>query len=238
LADVMALHGFTQRGSMWDEVALMTGGDWHTPDLPGHGDTPAMGWGSTVSWLATQVEACGPGVTLTGYSMGGRLALAVALEQPAGLDRLVLVAASPGIEDPGAQERRWADDEQTARRIERLGIDLFLTEWLAAPMFSGLGRRPAAWGLRDLRLRQTNSADGLAAAIRLLGQGAQPFLGGRIGELRIELVTVAGTGDDAYLAHARRAAAAAADGLCVEVAGAGHALVGEDPKSIARVIAP
>ncbi|MBU1227310.1 MAG: alpha/beta fold hydrolase [Actinobacteria bacterium] len=237
MADVLALHGFTQRGAMWDEVAAMAGGEWVTPDLPGHGTTPLMDWGSAVSWLVAQVEAAGPGVTLAGYSMGGRLALAAALEQPEGLARLVVMAASPGIADPGARARRQAADEQTAERIERLGIDLFLTEWLANPMFSGLGRRPAAWGSRDLRMRLSNDPAGLAGAVRLLGQGSQPHLGNRIGELRVPLVTVAGSRDEVYLAHAGRMAAAAADGRCVEVGGAGHALVGEDPKAIARVLA-
>ena len=237
MADVLALHGFTQRGAMWGEVASLVGGEWETPDLPGHGQKPPMDWGSAVSWLSGLVEAAGPGVTLTGYSMGGRLALAVALEQPEGLERLVLLAASPGIADPAARSRRRAEDEQAAERIERLGIDLFLTEWLSLPMFSGLGRRPTAWGSRDMRLRQSNQPDGLAAAVRLLGQGSQPHLGGRIGELRVPLVTVAGTGDDVYLAHARRMADTAADGVFIEVRGAGHALVGEDPKTIARVLA-
>jgi len=237
LADVLALHGFTQRGAMWDEVSSVVGGAWVTPDLPGHGGTPPMDWGSTVSWLAELVEGAGPGVTLAGYSMGGRLALAVALERPTWLGRLVLFAASPGIADSLARDRRQAEDEQTAERIERIGIDLFLAEWLANPMFSGLGRRPAAWGSRDLRLRRSNESGGLAAAVRLLGQGSQPHLGDRIGELSVPLVTVAGAGDEVYLMHARRMAGAAADGFCVEVRGAGHAVVGEDPKAVARVLA-
>ncbi|MCJ7725767.1 MAG: 2-succinyl-6-hydroxy-2,4-cyclohexadiene-1-carboxylate synthase, partial [Acidimicrobiia bacterium] len=156
---------------------------------------------------------------------------------PAGLGRLVLISASPGIADPAARERRHAEDRQTAERIERLGIDLFLTEWLALPMFSGLGRRPAAWGSRDLRLRRTNRPEGLAGAVRLLGQGSQPFLGDRLSELDVPVVTVAGAGDGVYLGHARRMAGTAADGRCVEVRGAGHAVVGEDPRAVMRVLA-
>lgn len=237
MGDVLALHGFTQRGAMWEEVAAMAGGDWDMPDLPGHGDMPPMDWDAAVAWLCERIELRDQSITLVGYSMGGRLALGAALECPANIERLVLIAASPGILEQRARERRIVEDEQLAGRIERLGIDLFLTEWLARPLFSGLGRRPAAWGARDLRMRQTNRPDGLAAALRLLGQGAQPYLGDRIAESGVPLVAVAGTSDDTYLAYARRMAASAADGRLVDVRGAGHAVVGEDPKAVARVFA-
>lgn len=237
MAEVLALHGFTQRGVMWEEVAGLAGGAWDTPDLPGHGSEPTVDWAAAVAGLKARAEACDPGYSLVGYSMGGRLALAVALERPAGLGRLVLISAAPGIADPAARERRLAEDRQTADRIERLGVDLFLIEWLARPMFTGLGRRPAAWGSRDLRLRQTNRPDGLAGAVRMLGQGSQPFYGDRLAALEVPLVTVAGGSDDVYLGHARRMAMAAGDGRCVEVRGAGHAVVGEDPRAVLRALA-
>jgi len=71
LADVLALHGFTQRGAMWDEVASLVGGDWETPDLPGHGQTPPMDWGSAVSWLSGLVEAAGTDRRRSGSSGSG-----------------------------------------------------------------------------------------------------------------------------------------------------------------------
>ena len=236
MADFLALHGFTQRGAMWDEVAGLVGGEWVAPDLPGHGGTEVVPWDAAVGKVAGWIGEAGPGITLIGYSMGGRIALAAALAYPEGLDRLVLVSASPGIADESARERRLGEDEATAGRIERLGVDLFLTEWLSRPMFSRLGRRPAAWGARDLRLRQSNEAAGLAGVVRLLGHGSQPYLGDGIAGLRVPLVTVAGSLDDAYASHASGMAAAAPDGRFVEVNGAGHAVVAEDPKAIARAL--
>ncbi len=236
MADFLALHGFTQRGAMWHEVAGLVGGEWATPDLPGHGGTDVVPWDTAVGIVAGWIGEAGPGITLIGYSMGGRIALAAALEHPEGLDRLVLVSASPGIADAAARERRLGEDEATADRIERLGVDLFLTEWLSRPMFPGLGRRPAAWGSRDLRLRQSNEAAGLAGAVRLLGHGSQPYLGDRVGGLSVPLVTVAGARDDVYAFHASGMAAAAPDGRFIEVRGAGHAVVAEDPKAIVKVL--
>ena len=44
----LALHGFTQRGAMWDEVAGLVGGVWEMPDLPGHGGQPVVDWAAAV----------------------------------------------------------------------------------------------------------------------------------------------------------------------------------------------
>jgi 2-succinyl-6-hydroxy-2,4-cyclohexadiene-1-carboxylate synthase len=206
------------------------------PDLPGHGDNPAAGWREAAEMVAGWAAHAGPGVTLVGYSMGGRLGLAAALAHPERLARLILISASPGIADPAARERRRREDGTIADRIERLGLGPFLTEWLARPMFAGLGRRSAAWGNRDLRRRSTNRAEGLAEAVRLLGQGSQPYLGDGVAGLRVPLVAVAGTADEAYVRHAERMAAAAPEGRLVGVRGAGHAVVGEDPGAVASVL--
>jgi len=237
LADYLGLHGFTQRGSMWDEVAGLVGGAWSTPDLPGHGSTPAGDWGRAVALVREWIGDAGPGVTVVGYSMGGRLALAAALEAPEGIGRLVLVSAGAGISDPPARARRLEEDRVLADRIERLGVEVFLTEWMARPMFSGLGRRPAAWGSRDLRMRASNTAAGLAGSLRSLGQGSQPYLGSRLGGLGVPLVAVAGSADATYLSRAGAMAAAVPDGRLAEVPGAGHAVVGEDPAAVARILA-
>jgi 2-succinyl-6-hydroxy-2,4-cyclohexadiene-1-carboxylate synthase len=221
---------------MWAEVAAMVGGEWEMPDLPGHGVDPAVGWAEAVASVVGRINASGPGLVLAGYSMGGRLALAAALEAPRPPRSLLLVSASPGIADGAARARRREDDEATARRIERLGVEVFVTEWLAGPMFSGLGRRPAAWGARDLRMRCTNDAAGLAGAIRLLGQGSQPYLGDRLDGLGTAMTAAAGERDEAYAGHARRMAGAVPRGRFVLVPGAGHAVVGEDPGAVASLL--
>ena len=58
--------------------------------------------------------------TLCGYSMGGRLALHVALAAPERIGRLVLVSATAGIEDEADRARRRAADERLAAEIERM----------------------------------------------------------------------------------------------------------------------
>ena len=62
--------------------------------------------------VADIAELAPPAFTLAGYSMGGRIALHVALALPDRVGRLVLIGASPGIAD--AQRARRAPRAPTS----------------------------------------------------------------------------------------------------------------------------
>ena len=77
-------------------------------DLPGHGQTQAPtdparhGHEQVTTDLASLMAHLGlHRFHLLGYSMGGRMALALALAQPQRLRALVLESASPGLADAG-----------------------------------------------------------------------------------------------------------------------------------------
>jgi 2-succinyl-6-hydroxy-2,4-cyclohexadiene-1-carboxylate synthase len=233
----LALHGFTQRGSMWDEVAALAGGDWSAPDLPGHGGRPACSWEEAVALVGGLLEGVAPPRCLVGYSMGGRLALAAALDHPSPVDRLVVFSASAGIEEGADRQRRRAEDLALADRLEAMGVGAFVDEWLSRPLFAGLAARPPAWRADDRQARAGNDASGLAAALRLLGQGAQPYLGDRLGELGLPVLLVAGGEDRRYADLAGRLGERIARATVAEVAGAGHAVVGERPAEVAARLA-
>lgn len=187
-----------------------------------------------VAALADLVEELGPPLPAIGYSLGGRLALGLALERPDLIDALVLVSASPGIRDPEERAARAARDEALAQRLERDGLDRFLAEWLASPL-TGTGHLPDAVRRRDLAVRHRNDPLRLAAALRGLGRGAQPWLGDRLPELRPSLLAIAGSRDSRHVAWARWMAEAAT-GTAVVVDGAGHNLVLETPGRLAAEV--
>jgi 2-succinyl-6-hydroxy-2,4-cyclohexadiene-1-carboxylate synthase len=234
----LALHGFTQRGTMWAEVAPLVGGEWAAPDLPGHGDVPACDWDEAVAKIGGQLAGMASPRCLVGYSMGGRLALGTALAHPGLVERLALISAGPGLAGAGERRRRRRRDQALAAHIEAVGMPAFAREWLAQPIFAGLRDRPAEWRKVDLAARAGNRAEGVAESLRRLGQGRQPYLGGRLGELAMPFLVVVGGKDARYLKLGRRLVVQSPGAVLAEVPGAGHAVVGERPAELAAVLAP
>jgi 2-succinyl-6-hydroxy-2,4-cyclohexadiene-1-carboxylate synthase len=233
---VLLLHGFTHTGSSWDPVAAALGERYRViaPDIRGHG-TAAGASPVTLKAVIADLEALAPaeGSTVAGYSMGGRIALHLALAMPRRVRRLVLVGASPGIADPVERAERRRSDERLADELERLSIDEFAQRWARTPVLAGLPDDVLARVHAD-RLRST--PEGLAAALRGLGTGVLPSLWGRLGELAMPVVLVVGERDQKFGAIGRETAESIADAELVVVAGAGHAVHLEAPDQVARIV--
>jgi pimeloyl-ACP methyl ester carboxylesterase len=77
---------------------------------------------------------------VVGYSMGGRLALYLALRHPERCSRLFLESASPGI-DATEREARRRSNEEKVLRLESGNLASFLDDWYRQPLFASLTRR-------------------------------------------------------------------------------------------------
>src|SRR6266540_1710121 len=130
---VVLVHGFTQTLAAMEPLAtrLRDRHELVRVDLPGHGGStpPLVGFAKAAALLG---EAGGAAAYL-GYSLGGRLCLRLALDRPELVRALVLVGASPGIQDPAARAERRAADEALAAAVERDGVAAFLDRWPAGP---------------------------------------------------------------------------------------------------------
>ena len=79
--------------------------------------------------------------------MGGRCACTLALAHPDAVERLVLIGATAGIDDPVERAARRAADEALADHLDRRSASPpFLDEWLAQPLFAGLPTPTARTG--------------------------------------------------------------------------------------------
>jgi 2-succinyl-6-hydroxy-2,4-cyclohexadiene-1-carboxylate synthase len=233
---LVLLHGFTQTGRSWGPVVKALGGRFPLvlPDAPGHGrssSTRADLWETAGLLTGT----AGRRAFWAGYSMGGRMALHVALAHPALAERLVVISATAGIDDPAERAARRRADEALAARIEHDGLAPFLSWWLAQPMFATLPAQQAG-----LEARLTGTAEGLASSLRLAGTGAQEPLWDRLPELSaraVPVLAIAGGLDPKYCEHAERLAAAVGPTATVLIVqGAGHACHLERPGEVAAAI--
>jgi len=232
---LLLLHGFTHTGASWARVVAALGERYRplAPDIRGHGSassaTPV-----TLEAVLQDLERMTDGpFTLAGYSMGGRLALHVALAQPDRVRRLVLIGASPGLEDDAERAERRSADARLADELERSTVEAFATRWARTPVLAGLPANLAA-AVHEDRLRSTPA--GLARALRGLGAGALPSLWGRLGELLMPVTLVVGERDAKFRATAVAMARRLERGEVVVVPGAGHAVHLEEPGRVADLI--
>ena len=222
------VHGFTQSPSSWDAVRgrLARGAgprlDVITAIVPDDLDFVA-----TADHLA---RAHGPAV-FCGYSMGGRLCLRAALDAPHLVRGLVVVSASPGIEDDDERAARARADDELAGDVARTGVEAFLRQWLAQPLFATLpeGAEEAA------RRAESTTVARLQHQLRALGQGAQEPLWSRLSELDIPVSVVTGSRDERYGSIGDRMAADVRGAVRVRAEG-GHALPLEAPGTVADAV--
>lgn len=230
------LHGFTQTHHHWHAVAHLLAERTDPTatlafvDLPGHGLSSDETDGGIDTAGRRVVELAGPG-TYVGYSMGGRVALVAATTGDDRIERLVLIGATPGIPDPAERRERRHLDEERAEHLERVGVDTFLDEWLAMPMFAGL---PA--DTEGLERRRVNTVAGLAHSLRRYGTGAQTPLWDALGSIRVPVLVLAGELDTKFAEIGSRMVEQLPLGTFATVPDAGHAAHTEAPDSTVALI--
>lgn len=233
---LVLLHGFTNTGRSWDAVMAGLRERYRAlaPDLRGHGHAGALRPVSLEAVTGDILRSAPGAFALGGYSMGGRLALHIALAAPDRVARLVLIGASPGIDDPGEREQRRAADERLAGELEALTIEELARRWAATPV---LADQPAAVRAAVHVDRLRNTVGGLAAALRGLGTGALPSLWDRLGELEVPVELIVGERDAKFRAVAQRMASVLPRARTEVVPGAGHAVHLERPDRVAAILA-
>jgi 2-succinyl-6-hydroxy-2,4-cyclohexadiene-1-carboxylate synthase len=223
---VVLLHGFGQTARCWGALsaALTPGYEVIRLDAPGHGDTG--GEGADLATTADLIaETAGP-AAYVGYSMGGRMALQLAVDRPDVVQRLVVIGGTPGIEDDSERAARREADQALAQRIRDEGVDAFIRYWLDLPLFAGL---PAEARFEDERRR--NTAEGLATSLERAGTGSQEPLWDRLASIDVPVLLVAGQDDPRYVDLAFRTSAAIGVGTEVSlIPHAGHSAHLEQPE--------
>ena len=130
----------------------------------------------------------------------------------------LVISGTAGLATPAERDERVAADELLAQRIEAIGVEAFVDEWLALPLFADV---PLAVNQRRERL--TNTAQGLATSLRRCGQGTQTPLWNDLAQNTTPLLAIAGSLDAKYVAHARRLATTAPHATLRIIPDAGHA---------------
>jgi pimeloyl-[acyl-carrier protein] methyl ester esterase len=163
--DLVLLHGWAMHGGIFAPLvdALAPHFRVHVVDLPGHGasrDEPRFDLADS----ARRIAAATPRALWLGWSLGGLVALRAALDIPAQVRGLVLVAASPRFVTAadwphGTGAQVFGEFAHELARDYRHAIERFLA-------LETLGSAHAQACLRELRRLVFERGDPQAAALR------------------------------------------------------------------------
>lgn len=234
---IVLLHGFSGTSRAWDGVVEYLDPERYRPlalDLPGHGaeatHRPPITFASCVEHVLAQAPER---FALCGYSLGGRVALHVALAAPERITSLTIVSANPGIEDALERAARRRVDRQLADELEHIPFEDFIERWRTQPLFA---EDPPEVGELARADQRRNSPWALAEVLRGLGVGEMASLWGRLDELGMPVSVIVGDRDEKFLTIGRRLAEEVLHGSVVVLEG-GHGLPLENPAGIAELLA-
>lgn len=235
---LIVLHGFTGSAANWAEVAapLSRTNEVVCVDLLGHGRTAAPPDPQRYQMPAAAADVVGlcdllgiPRANLLGYSMGGRLALYLALHFPQRWERLILESSSPGLASAAARQERQTADELLAERILEHGVPAFVDQWEQLALFASQAGLPAARRTRLRAQRLGNNPLGLANSLRGMGSGRQPSLWTDLPSLSTPTLLLAGALDEKFVALNREMAARMPAATLEVIEAAGHTIHLEQP---------
>lgn len=95
--DLVLVHGWGMNAAVWEPLLPTLSEHYRLTvvELPGHGGSHAASVADLREWARLVLAAAPRRAWWLGWSLGGQLALQAALDQPARVDGLVLVAATP-----------------------------------------------------------------------------------------------------------------------------------------------
>jgi 2-succinyl-6-hydroxy-2,4-cyclohexadiene-1-carboxylate synthase len=231
---VLFLHGFMGSSADWREVMAALGDRAFcvAADLPGHGASLGLSTeaytieGSARAVINTLDRLDVEHLVVVGYSMGGRLALYLALRYPGRCAGLFLESASPGLEGASERAARRAADGSKAKRLESGDLEAFLRDWYRQPLFAPLARDENLLH-RIVQARRSNEPGELARSLRGMGVGNQPSLCRELEGLRVPVLAVAGELDVKYAGISSRMASINPRIKCAVIPEAGHTVHAE-----------
>jgi 3-oxoadipate enol-lactonase len=233
---VILLHGFPLASGMWRSQLEELSREFRvvTPDLRGHGRSPAPVGSYSMEELAADVIELADRLGITepmvvgGLSMGGYVALALALAYPRRLRGLMLVDTRAAADTPEAASGRI----ESARRVLAAGSAAEVIQALVPRLFAASTRQRHPERIEPIveMMRQT-PVHGVAGA--LLGMAGRPDRRAELGRIDVPTLVLVGEEDEISPPEEARAMAAALPrGRLELVPEAGHLAPYENPAAV------
>lgn len=240
---LLFLHGFMGDCQEFDPILPYFWDDFYclVIDLPGHGQTEVTGDDSHYGMEKTAIALIDflnylqlSKIGLIGYSMGGRLALYLALHFPEKFSYLILESASPGLQSAIARKKRIEHDEQWIKKLKNENFSDVLSEWYQQNLFNSLRKLPNFPDLFARRLN--NSPEKLAKSLQYLGTGQQISLWEKLRQGSVPLLLLVGGQDHKFVAINQKIAVDYPQAQLQVFSHCGHNLHLEDSHNFALIL--
>jgi 2-succinyl-6-hydroxy-2,4-cyclohexadiene-1-carboxylate synthase len=240
---LLFLHGFMGDCHEFDNILPYFWDDFYclVIDLPGHGQTEVMGDDNNYGMEKTAIALINfleyfqlSKIGLIGYSMGGRLALYLALHFPEKFSHLILESASPGLQSAIARKKRIEHDGQWIKKLKNENFSDFLSEWYQQGLFDSLRKLSDFPALFARRLN--NSPAKLAKSLQYLGTGQQISLWEKLSQGSVPLLLLVGGQEHKFVAINQKIAVDYSQAQLEVFSHCGHNLHLEDSHDFALVL--
>ncbi len=179
----------TRGGSAFTEVktlAVCENPEW----------TPQVSWDE---WLYDVVEKLESWkgrepVVAIGYSLGGRLLLSMAHQNPWLFSKLVLMSVNPGLKTNGERSERLKSDEAWAKRFESESWTHLMRDWNAQGVFRGSIEEPE-------RIEDGYSRAALSEVLRCFSLGHQNDFREWLQTCKLPQLWIAGERDEKFVGY-------------------------------------
>ncbi|MCM2681098.1 2-succinyl-6-hydroxy-2,4-cyclohexadiene-1-carboxylate synthase [Echinimonas agarilytica] len=226
--DIVMLHGFLGQHRDWLQVIQPWQHQYRfiLVDLPGHGLSRVEyntdnGFEHAHQSLVNTLQQLNVGrYQLLGYSLGGRLAMYHALQQPCGLESLLLESCHPGVASVRIKLKRDAWEKQWQQRLLQQSTEVTLNKWYQQAVFASLTRVQRQQQIQRKLLNPNKTQ--WARALGSLSLRKQPNLWqiGQQTDLRVHYIV--GANDPRYATLARKMLRSSPTAKITIVRNAGH----------------
>ncbi len=234
---LVLVHGAGDSLRLWDAQVAELSRNYRvlTYDIRGFGETELGDAETNVSLLAADLRELlrAAGIDrafVLGHSMGGRIVLHLAIEQPEMVQALILSSSGIGVgaRPPGADERR----RQLIEALERGDLETVAEQMTAASFSPGLRERNPALFERYKQIKLANDPRAFARVWGAVMQAPPP----EVRRFSCPVLIVAGERDAFMSVDMARAAQVAIAGSRLELLPTGHTPALEAPQEFNRIV--
>jgi 2-succinyl-6-hydroxy-2,4-cyclohexadiene-1-carboxylate synthase len=199
------IHGFLGSNEMWKVLDLSSENSIFI-ELPGHNTIlhsqniieKELTFIEGVKVVAEKIPDIP--VRLIGYSMGARVALAIALLPHTSIEEIILISVHPGLSDVNEIEKRKEEESELKRLLlEKKDMTEFVSMWENKNIFKTQKRLPEEVFKTQRAMRLFHEPLQIAKAIDTFGLGVMPDFSKKLSLIKIPVKLCVGEVDEKFL---------------------------------------